>query len=40
MDVTTLVALRVRRFLPFVGNKDEGNKDAGQKDAGQKDGAP
>ena len=40
MDVTIPVAPKVRRFLPFVGNKDEGNKDAGQKDAGQKDGAP
>ena len=40
MDVTTPVAPRVRRFVPFVGNKDQGEKDAGYKDVGQKDGAP
>ena len=40
MEVTTPVAPRVRRFVPFVGNKDQGEKDAGQKDVGQKDGAP
>ena len=40
MDVTTPAAPRVRRFVPFVGKKDEGDKDAGQKDVGQKDGAP
>ena len=39
-DMTTLVALRVHRFVPFVSNKDEGDKDAGQKDVGPKDGAP
>ena len=32
MDVTTSVAPRVRRFVPFVGNKDVGQKDVGQKD--------
>ena len=40
MDVTTPVALKVRRFVPFVGSKDQGDKDTGQKDVGQKDGAP
>ena len=40
MDVTTVVARRVRRFVPFVSNKDEGFKDTGQKHVGQKDGAP
>ena len=40
MDVTTHVALRVRRFVSFVRNEDQGGKDAGQKDVGQKDGAP
>ena len=40
MDVTTPVTRRVRRFVPFVSNKDEGDNDAGQKDVGQKDGAP
>ena len=32
MDVTAPVTPRVRRFVPFVGNKDQGEKDAGQKD--------
>ena len=40
MDVTNLVVPRVRRFVPFVGNKDQGEKDAGQKDVEHKDGAP
>ena len=40
MDVTTLVAPRVRRFVLFVSNKNEGDKDVWQKDVGQKDGAP
>ena len=40
MDVTTPIAPRVRRSVPFVGNKDQGEKDAGQKDVGPKDGAP
>ena len=40
MDVTIPVAPRVRRFVPFVGNKHEGDNDAGQKDVGQKDAAP
>ena len=40
MDITPPVAPRVRRFVPFLGNKDQGDKDAGQKDVGQKDGAP
>ena len=40
MDVTTPVAPRVRRFVPFVSSKDWGEKDAGQKDVGQMDGVP
>ena len=40
MDVTTPVAPRVRRFVPFVSNKDEGDNAVGQKDVGQKNGAP
>ena len=40
MNVITPVAPRVRRFVPFVGSKDEGDKEVGQKDVVQKDGAP
>ena len=40
MDVTVPIAPRVRRFVPFVSNKDDGDKDAGPKDVGQNDGAP
>ena len=39
-DVTTPLSPRVRRFVPFVSNKDEGDRDVGQKDVGPKDGAP
>ena len=40
MHLTTPVAPRVRRFIPFGNNKNEVDNDAGQKDVGQKDGAP
>ena len=40
MDVTTPVAPRARRFIPFVSNKDEGDKDAGLKDGGRRMGRP
>ena len=40
MEVTTPVAPKVRRFVPFVGNKDQGAQHAWQRDVGQKDGAP